>query len=271
MTDGRVALGRGDWQAASEFRLLCVLAHPDDESLGTGATLAKYALEGVRTYLVTATRGESGRYFDGRESPDVVGRTREAELYAAAKELGIREVSFLDYEDSALDRANPREAIAKIAGHLSRIKPQVVVTFGHDGAYGHPDHIAICQFTTAAIVAAAGVHQVSKLYEMAWPEKKWAAYQSAFRDMASKVDDTVRRPSPWPDWMLTTVLETSAVWPIVWRAITCHKSQMSIYKKLESLSEDGHRALWGTQEFYRVFSLVNGGRARETDLFEGLR
>jgi LmbE family N-acetylglucosaminyl deacetylase len=255
----------------SEFRLLCVLAHPDDESMGTGATLAKYALEGVATYLVTATRGERGRYFDGRESPDVVGRTREAELYAAAKELGIREVSFLDYEDGALDRANPREAIAKIAAHLSRIKPQVVVTFGHDGAYGHPDHIAICQFTTAAIVAAAGVHQVSKLYEMACTEKRWAAYQAAFRDLTSTVDGTVRRPSPWPEWMLTTVLETSAVWPMVWRAIECHKTQLSIYKKLESLSDDGHRALWGTQEFYRVFSLVNGGRVRETDLFEGLR
>ena len=85
------------------------------------------------------------------------------------------------------------------------------------------------------------------------------------------VDGTVRKPSPWPDWMLTTVLDTSKVWPTVWRAINCHKTQMSIYKKLESLSADDHCSLWGTQEFYRVFSLVNGGRVRETDLFEGLR
>jgi hypothetical protein len=67
------------------------------------------------------------------------------------------------------------------------------------------------------------------------------------------------------------MLDTSKVWPMVWRAINCHKTQMSIYKKLESLSADDHRSLWGTQEFYRVFSLVNGGRKRETDLFEGLR
>src|SRR5947207_6450298 len=99
---------------ASELRLMCVLAHPDDESLGTGGTLAKYAGEGVATYLVTATRGERGRFGDSKESPgpEIVGRAREAELRAAAKELGIREVSLLDYEDGRLDQANPAEAIA---------------------------------------------------------------------------------------------------------------------------------------------------------------
>jgi LmbE family N-acetylglucosaminyl deacetylase len=257
--------------ALPERRLMCVLAHPDDESLGTGGTLAKYAAEGVATYLVTATRGERGRYFDGKESPgpQIVGKTREAELRAAAKELGIREVSFLDYEDGRLDRANPAEAVQKISGHLQRIRPNIVITFGPDGAYGHPDHIAISQFTAAAIVAAAPVHQVSKLYEIAWSEKKWATYQKALRNLSTTIDGVVRQPSPWPDWMLTTFVDTSAVWPTVWRAVTCHKTQMSIYKKLENLLDDDHRALWGTQEFYRVFSLVNGGRARETDLFEG--
>ena len=67
------------------------------------------------------------------------------------------------------------------------------------------------------------------------------------------------------------MIDTSAVWPAVWRAVSCHRSQMSIYGKLADLSEEHQRFLWGTQEFYRVFSAVNGGRARETDLFEGLR
>jgi LmbE family N-acetylglucosaminyl deacetylase len=252
---------------------MCVFAHPDDESLATGGVLIRYATEGIGTYLVTATRGERGRFGDGSErpGPEIVGRTREAELLAAATELGLREVRFLDYPDGALDTVDPAQAIEKIAGHLRRIKPHVVITFGPDGAYGHPDHIAISQLTTAAIVAAAGVHRVSKLYQIAWSEKKWSAYQAAFRNLSTTVDGTVRKPSPWPDWMLTTVLDTSTVWPVVWRAINCHKTQMSIYKKLESLSPDDHRSLWGTQEFYRVFSLVNGGRKRETDLFEGLR
>jgi hypothetical protein len=66
-------------------------------------------------------------------------------------------------------------------------------------------------------------------------------------------------------------MDTSPFWPTVWKAVSCHKTQMSIYKNLEHLPDENHKAIWGTQEFYRVFSLVNGGRARESDLFEGLR
>src|SRR6476659_6033333 len=116
---------------------MCVLAHPDDESLGTGGTLAAYAAEGVSTYLVTATRGERGRFGDSKESPgpEIVGRAREAELLAAADVLGLEDVRFLDYPDGALDTVDAADAIQKIAGHLRRVKPQVVVTFGPDGAY----------------------------------------------------------------------------------------------------------------------------------------
>jgi len=263
---------------------MCVLAHPDDESLGTGGTLAKYAAEGVETFLVTATRGERGRFGDGQESPgpDVVAQTREAELRAAARELGLREVTFLDYPDGALDRVDATEAIEKIAAHLRRVKPHVVITFGPDGAYGHPDHIAISQFTTAAIVCAAdpryalpaanvGPHRVAKLYYIAWSPRKWTAYQAALRKLVFTVDGQERQAVPWPDWAITTVLDTSPVWPAVWRAVSCHRTQMATYRKLAELSDEHQRFLWGTQEFYRVFSHVNGGRAQESDLFEGLR
>jgi LmbE family N-acetylglucosaminyl deacetylase len=271
-------------ESPPELRLMCVLAHPDDESLGTGGALARSAAEGVATYVVTATRGERGRFGDSGESPGpkVVGETREAELRAAARELGVREVSFLDYLDGDLDRADPAEAMARIAGHLRRVRPHVVLTFGPEGAYGHPDHVAIGQLTTAAIVCAADAsfaaapaggepHRVSKLYFIAWSARKWAAYQAALRRLASVVDGEERQVVPWPDWAITTVLDTGAVWPAVWRAVSCHKTQMAIYRKLGELPEEHQRALWGTQEFYRVFSSVNGGRARESDLFEGLR
>src|SRR5690349_6747924 len=158
---------------------MCVLAHPDDESLGTGGTLAKCAAEGIATYLVTATRGERGRFGDASESPGpaIVGSTREAELRAAARELGIRDIAFLDYPDGAVAGVDAAQAVERIAGHLRRVRPQVVITFGPDGAYGHPDHIAVSQFTTAAIVRAADPfsvngspfepHRVAKLYFIA--------------------------------------------------------------------------------------------------------
>jgi LmbE family N-acetylglucosaminyl deacetylase len=198
------------------LRLMAVLAHPDDESLGVGGALAKYASEGVDVFVLTATRGDRGRYRGHRPGeqehpgPLALAEIREAELRAAASVLGVREVSVLDYHDQDLDRADPRQAVGDIVGHLRRVHPDVVITFGPDGAYGHPDHIAISQFTTAAIVAAGdrafasdGVeameHAVSKLYYIAWPESTWAAYQAAVRRLVSTVDGVERQATPWPD------------------------------------------------------------------------
>jgi LmbE family N-acetylglucosaminyl deacetylase len=241
--------------------------------LGTGGTLARYAAEGVDTYLVTATRGERGR-FGGDEppAPSVVGATREAELRAAARELGVREVTVLGYPDGALDGVDPTAAQEAIALHLRRVRPHVVITFGPDGAYGHPDHIAISQLTTAAVVRAANAqYRIAKLYYVAWSASKWDAYQAALKKLTSLVDGVERQVVPSPDWAITTTIDTTDVWPRVWRAVQQHRTQMSIYRNLEHLSPQHHRALWGVQEFYRAFSLVNGGRMRESDLFEGLR
>jgi len=255
-------------------RLMAVLAHPDDESLGMGGTLARYAQEGVQTYLVSATRGERGRCGDPdtRPSDEEVGRIREAELLAAAEMLGVREVSFLYYMDAELAQADPAEATGRIVEHILRVKPQVVVTFAPDGAYGHPDHIAICQLTTAAVMAAAARgHAVSKLYYIAWPESHWDAYQEAFKDLTMTVGDEIRSAQPWPEWEITTFVDTLEWWPQVWSAVSAHRSQLSAYRTLAELEAEHHAALWGTQYFYRAMSLVNGGPARETDLFEGLR
>jgi LmbE family N-acetylglucosaminyl deacetylase len=271
------------------LRLMAVLAHPDDESLGVGGTLAKYASEDVEVFLLTATRGDGGRY-RGHRSDDplhpgalALAKIRETELRAAAAVLGVREVSLLDYHDRDLDRANPRQAVADIVGHVRRVRPDVVVTFGPDGAYGHPDHVAISQFTTAAIVAAAdpaftfeGVeaagrsHSVSKLYYIAWPESTWAAYQAAVGTLVSTVDGVERQAMPWPDWAITTVIDATEFHATVWRAISCHESQVSAYERLKDLPAAHHKALWGWQSFYRAFSTVNGGRGRETDLFDGI-
>jgi len=267
---------------------MAVLAHPDDECLGVGGTLAKYASEGVDVFLLTATRGENGRYHGFRLGEDQhpgsaeLARTREAELRAAGAVLGLGEVSLLDYHDQHLDRADPSEAIKAIVRHIRRVKPDVIVTFAPDGAYGHPDHIAISQFTTAAIVGAADfaflvpgnqaeqLHTVSKLYYIAWPESAWKAYQAAFRELVSTVDGVRRQAVPWPDWAITTVVDTRSYWSTVWQAVSCHKSQVAAYERLKHLSPEDHEALWGRQSFYRAFSTVNGGRAQETDLFEGV-
>jgi len=270
------------------LRLLVAAAHPDDETLGFGGVLVHYARMGVETYLLTATRGQRGRYMGHpigtpeHPGPQTLGEIRERELHAASTALGIREVSLLDYEDQHLDRAAPREAIAAIARHVRRVRPQVIVTFPPDGAYGHPDHIAISQFTAAAVVAAAdpgfaagedlgSPHTVSKLYYLAWDEATWAVYEAAFKKLTATVDGVERQATAWPEWALTTVVDTGDAGAAVWKAVECHASQMRAYEGLRTLAPERRAALWRTQPFYRTLSLVNGGRVRETDLFEGLR
>jgi LmbE family N-acetylglucosaminyl deacetylase len=268
---------------SQELRLMCILAHPDDESLGMGGILARYAAEGVATFLVTATRGERGWQGEAAAypGPAALGRMREAELRAAADVLGLQEVVLLDYLDGDLDRADPAEAIGQIVAHVRRVRPDVVVTFDPTGYYGHPDHIAISQFTTAAIVASAdpsyagppafAPHRVAKLYYLTPSYDALAVYQEAFGELVMPVDGAKRRAAAWDDWAITTRIDTSAYWQQVWRAVSCHRTQLPTYQALRSLPDEHHQQLWGSQTFYRAFSLVNGGRAIERDLFEGLR
>lgn len=262
-----------------------MLAHPDDESLGTGGILAKYGAEGVATHVVTATLGERGRIGEERPGAAIAAPIRRRELERACERLGVRELSLLGYHDGDLDRAESVEAVAKIAAHVRRIRPQVVVTFAADGGYGHVDHIAISQLTGAALVAAAdpelaappGVdlpvrtHAASKLYWMAWNGSAWAAYQHAFGELVFRADGVERQAVPWTDWSITTLIDTSDHWRTVWAAVQCHESQLAGYKPLAELPEEHHLGLWGQQTFYRVWSRVNGGRTPETDLFAGLR
>lgn len=268
-------------------RMMVVTAHPDDESLGFGGVLARYASEGVETFLVTATRGQGGRYFGHAagtaEHPgrDALASIRERELHAAAAVLGISRVTVLDYQDQHLDEADSGEGVATLVAEIRKVRPDILLTFAPDGAYGHPDHIAVSQLTTAAAVASADIsygapaarrltaHTVSKLYYAAWTADAWAVYQRAFRKLVSVVDGVERQATPWADWSITTTIDTRPWWPVVWRAVSCHESQTSAYAGLAALGPDDHERLWGSQSFYRAFSLVNGGRRRETDLFDG--
>jgi LmbE family N-acetylglucosaminyl deacetylase len=266
------------------LRLLCVFAHPDDESMGMGGTLAKYAAEGVETHLVCASRGERGWFGHEEHNPGLraLGQLREKELENAVGELGMRGLYFLDYTDGEVDQAKPAEAIAKIATHIRRIMPQVVVTFPPDGNYGHPDHIATGQFTSAAVVYAADAsyqddenfapHRVSKLYYMVDSENFINLVAPFIGDMTFPVDDQVRGEVAWKDWMITTRIEMAEHCRAAWRAIQCHQSQLPTLGLLAEMHEDaGVEVLAMQGSFYRAFSLVNGGRAVEKDLFAGIR
>ena len=264
-------------------RLLVSFAHPDDESMGMGGTLAKYAAQGVETYCLCASRGERGWFGPEEQNPgpEKLGQIRTQEMESAVRELGMAGLEFLDYIDGEVDQADPAEIIGKIVVHIRSIRPQVVVTFPPDGNYGHPDHIAIGQFTAAAIVCAADAsyedaerlpaYRVQKLYYMVDSENFINLVAPYMEDMSFPVDDQVRGEVPWKEWMVTTRIEMAEYCPTAWRAIQCHQSQLPSLGALAEMHEDAAAAVLAMQgTFYRAFSLVNGGRKLETDLFEGI-
>lgn len=133
--------------------LLVVIAHPDDESFPMGGTLAKYAAEGVRVVLVSATRGEEG--IPGSD-PSTTALIRQEELISAAEALGIARILFLDYQDGNLNQIDIEEAVSKVREIIDEEKPDAIITFGSDGISGHPDHIAVYRFTTIAYNRSGG-------------------------------------------------------------------------------------------------------------------
>ncbi|NOT03527.1 MAG: PIG-L family deacetylase [Anaerolineales bacterium] len=266
------------------LKLLAVFAHPDDESMGMGGTLAKYSAEGVDTHLVCASRGERGWFGSEEENPGLesLGQTRTVELQNAVNALGMQSLNFLGYIDGDVDKADHAEAISKIVTHIRRIKPQVVVTFPPDGNYGHPDHIAIGQFTSAAIVCSADssykdfenlpAHRVSKMYYMVDGENFINLISPFMGDMTFPVDDQLRGEIAWKEWMITTRIDMAEHCGAAWEAIQCHKSQLPTIGALAEMPKESAASVLSMQgTFYRAFSLVNGGRKVETDLFEGLR
>lgn len=166
--------------------LAAVFAHPDDETFATGGTLAKYAEQGVRCSVYSATDGDAGRSSGiPVSSREELGRIRRAELIEACALLGVTAVDHGGHPDGALAAADPDVVIGQIVAFIRRERPQVVLTFGPEGApTGHRDHRAINRFATSAVLLAgtaafpeqidAGLrpHRPDRLCLVTWPDPK---------------------------------------------------------------------------------------------------
>jgi LmbE family N-acetylglucosaminyl deacetylase len=266
-----------------QLRLMAILAHPDDESLGFGGTLARYAAEGVEVSMVMATRGQRGWPGDpaAYPGPDELGRIREGELRAAIAALGVSRVAFLDEMDGELDKAATPAMLERLTAEIRFVRPQVIVTFGPDGAYGHPDHIAISSLTTSAVLAAAdstfttthGVEpfRVSKLYHRIWTAAEMSLFQSLFGQIGITIDGAKRGAFEWPEWAVAARLDTADYWWEVQTAALSHRSQIPAGSPLTGLSPQDLRVLWGTQTFARALCMVPVEPGLEDDLFVGVR
>ena len=225
---------------SSKLTLMAVFAHPDDEAFGTGGTLAKYAAEGCDVYLVTATRGEAGQIAEpDLATPASLPFIREQELRCACDIYGIHPPRFLDYQDGQLPIVHQGQAVGKLVRIIREIKPDVLITFGPDGIYGHYDHIAAYRWTIIAADLAADPdcfpdldlcepHQVSKIYHRAMPEEQVAAMSEDGKAAAVMMDGVPFHFVARPAHEITTVIDIGDYAQAKLDGIRCHQTQVGL-------------------------------------------
>ncbi|OBK73865.1 N-acetyl-1-D-myo-inositol-2-amino-2-deoxy-alpha-D-glucopyranoside deacetylase [Mycobacterium sp. 1274761.0] len=284
-------------------RLLFVHAHPDDESLMTGGTIAHYAERGADVHVVTCTLGEEGEVIGDRyaqlavDHADQLGGYRICELTAALRALGVTAPNFLGgpghWRDSGMDGTEPRrhqrfidadmgEAVGELVAVIRRLRPHVVVTYDPNGGYGHPDHIQAHRVTTQAVAASAGNEHPGD----PWPVPKFYWAVTATSAMGAGLVDIEEAPQEWtrvhiddvpfgyPDQDIDAVIAARDQLPAKVAALRAHATQVTVAPNGRSFALSNNLALPILAEEHYI--LVSGepgerdDRGWETDLLAGL-
>lgn len=279
------------------IRILLVHAHPDDETINNGATMAKYAAGGAHVTLVTCTRGEEGEVLVpglshlASSDQDKLGLHRESELALAMKELGVTDFRFLGspsvkFRDSGMMGTEPNNRadvfwqanIDTAANYLveviEEIKPQIMITYDEIGGYGHPDHIQAHRIAMRASEIANW--KIQKIYWNTMPKSVLAEGIAKMKEIGSDffgaetVDDL---PFAKDDEFVTTLIDGSKFVDQKLAAMKAHETQIALDGPFFALSNNLGLQIWG-DEYY---TLVKGeksepfdGQGRETDLASGI-
>ena len=281
----------------SGLRLLLVHAHPDDETINNGATMAMYAALGAEVTLITCTRGEEGEVLVpelahlASTQSDSLGEHRKVELANAMKSLGIKDHRFLGegeviYRDSGMmgtdQNANPKvfwqadleRASDLLVEIIDEVKPHVMVTYDEIGGYGHPDHIQAHRVAMRA--SEKSTWQIEKIYWNTMPKSVIAEGIEKLKGTgtdffgAESVDDL---PFAAEDSLVTTVIDGNEFVGAKMEAMKAHRTQIALDGPFFALSNNLGLQVWGN-EYYR---LVKGSKSqpfnsegREVDLFSGI-
>ncbi|MFI5753683.1 N-acetyl-1-D-myo-inositol-2-amino-2-deoxy-alpha-D-glucopyranoside deacetylase [Streptomyces sp. NPDC051569] len=289
----------------SARRLLLVHAHPDDESINNGATMAKYAAEGARVTLVTCTLGEEGEVIPSglahlaADRDDRLGAHRIGELAGAMRELGVTDHRFLggpgrfrdsgmmglaqNHREGAFWHADVDAAAPYLVEVIREVRPQVLVTYDPDGGYGHPDHIQAHRVATRAAELAAdpafrpdlgAPHTVAKLY---WNRVPRSVAEQGFARLRARgagfpgvaaVDDL---PGVVDDAEITAVIDGASYVSRKEAAMRAHATQIAVEGPFFALSNDLGQPIFAA-EYYQLAHGESGAPdgERETDLFAGV-
>ena len=239
------------------LRLLCVVAHPDDECFAFGGALTLAAERGVETSVICLTDGQAATNRGSAASGKELGEMRRAEFAASCKVLGVTHYELLDYQDAQLEFANLSELAGKLVARIRSFRPQVVLTFGNDGGLNtHPDHTVVSAATTAAFHWSGSPKRYLELGEIYQPQRLYHLTTSYFLP-----DRQPPMPAPW-----TLTLDISSVFDRKREAFRAHASQAPLMERTKPVfDEHGHE-----ERYTLVASPVPQPARQSTDMFEGV-
>ena len=236
---------------SSPHKLLCVVAHPDDECFAFGGALALAADAGVETSVVCFTDGQAATNRGAAASAAELGAMRRAEFAASCRILGVTLHELLDYQDAQLEFANFSQAAAKIVERIRRFQPHVVLTFGGDGGMNtHPDHTVVSAFTTAAFHWSGRPNRYPDLAQPFQPTRLFT--------LTSSYVMPDRQPPLLAPW--TVVLDIASVRERKSLAFQQHISQLPLFERTKALFAEH-----GAYEYYTLLASPTRTPATLTD------
>jgi LmbE family N-acetylglucosaminyl deacetylase len=239
------------------LKMMCVVAHPDDECFAFGGALALAADRGIETYVVCLTDGQAATHRGEAGSGAELGKMRRDEFAASCGVLGVNHHELLDYQDGRLEFAEFSKTAGRLVERMRRFKPDVVLTFGGEGALNsHADHMMVSSLTTAAFHWAGREKRYPDLAMAFQPKRLFYLSTNFFMP-----DRQAPLPIPW-----SVVLDIESARDRKSEAFRAHTSQAPLMERTREIFE-----VYGGQEFY---TLVASSEVQPmpmmTDLFEGL-
>ena len=281
----------------SGYRILLVHAHPDDETINNGATMALYAALGAQVTLITCTRGEEGEVLTpelthlSSSETDSLGEHREIELANAMKALGVTDFRFLaegegKYRDSGMMGTEPNnradvfwqadleEASDYLVKVIDEVKPHILITYDEIGGYGHPDHIQAHRVAMRA--SEKSKWQIQKIYWNTMPKSVLAESMAKMKELGSDffgADNVDDLPLAKEDSFVTSLIDGNSYVDAKMAAMKAHHTQISLDGPFFALSNNLGLQVWG----HEYYTLVKGEKSapfdangRESDLFSGV-
>ena len=239
------------------LKLMCVVAHPDDECFAFGGALALAADRGVETYVVCLTDGQAATNRGDASSSGDLGKMRRAEFHASCEVLGVTHHELMDYQDGQLEFVDFSTTARRLVDKIQQFRPDVIITFAGDGGLNtHPDHMMVSMLTTAAFHWAGQAKRYPEAEKLHRPQRLYYLSSNFLLPDRPPV-----MPMPW-----TLTLDIGSVRERKTEAFRRHVSQAPLMEKTKDIFER-----YGAQEFYALAAAADPQPAHAaTDMFEGL-